>query len=343
MSGDALVMADSNGSRRGPALTSEAVKVAASGLGFDVCGVAPAVNPPELASYQDWLARGYAGSMAYLARTVAERTDVRRLAPWARTVVATGTIYNTAQPYSLECTDPEQALISRYAWGDDYHTVVGARLESLADWMRATAEGAGQPLEVKAYVDTGPIHERAFAQQAGLGWIGKNTCLIHPTLGSWMFLGVVLCSAELAIDTPELDQCGTCTLCLEACPTHAFPEPGVLDATRCVSYLTIEHRGPIPDEWQAPMGQHVFGCDVCQEVCPWNAHPPVSGDPAWQPRPVWDRPQIANLEQMSDDDMRVALRGSAMTRAKVAGLRRNVDVVRRNASARSGRAAGVEP
>lgn len=326
-----------------PGLSAASVKAAARRLGFDLCGIAPAISPPELASYQEWLARGYAGSMLYLARSVAERCDVRQLAPWARAVVVTGTVYNTARPYSVECADPERADVSRYAWGDDYHTVIGGRLDALAAWMRDSGSTAGERVEVRAYVDTGPIHERAFARLAGLGWIGKHTLLINPALGSWLFLGVVVCSVELEPDAPGVpgfDQCGTCTLCLEACPTQAFPQPGVLDATRCLSYLTIEHRGPIPDDCHAPMGQHVYGCDVCQEVCPWNAHPPVSDDPAWQPRPAWDRPRTVDLEAMSDAALRDALRGSALKRTKLEGLRRNIDVVRRNRLVGRRRAGG---
>jgi epoxyqueuosine reductase len=182
------------------------------------------------------------------------------------------------------------------------------------------------------YVDTGPVQERVYAQHAGIGWIGKNTCVIHPGLGSWLLPGAILCSLPLELDPPAADQCGTCTLCLEACPTRAIRAPGVLDATRCISYLTIEHRGPISDGLQHGIGTHVYGCDVCQEVCPWNQSAPVSTDPAWQPRPAWDLPALADLERMSDAELRAALKGSAMRRAKPEGIRRNVAIALENAA-----------
>jgi epoxyqueuosine reductase len=180
-------------------------------------------------------------------------------------------------------------------------------------------------------VDTGPVQERVYAQHAGIGWIGKNSCVISPTLGSWTLLGEILCSLPLEIDQPAVDQCGTCTLCLEACPTQALVAPGVLDATRCISYLTIELRGPIPEPLQASIGTHVYGCDVCQEVCPWNAVAPVSPDPAWQPRPVWDRTTVAKLSSIGDEALEEALAGSAMSRTRATGLRRNLRAASRNA------------
>jgi epoxyqueuosine reductase len=310
------------------ALTSAAIKAHAKTLGFDVCGIAPAGDLPELPFLQEWLARGYAGSMAYLHRTADRRADVRRVLPTARTVIVTGTVYNTRQPYSTECRDPQQALIARYAWGDDYHDVVGARLEALLAWMRSTSP---KPFEARAYVDTGPVQERVYARHAGVGWIGKNTCVIHPELGSWLFLGEILCSLPLEVDQPALDQCGTCTLCLDACPTRALVAPGELDSTRCISYLTIEHRESIPAELAPAVGGHVYGCDICQEVCPWNAVAPVSDDPAWQPRPAWMAPPLAALGALGDEALDTALRGSAMRRAKPAGLRRNVAVALANA------------
>ena len=189
--------------------------------------------------------------------------------------------------------------------------------------MRAASD---VPFEARVYVDTGPVQERVYAQHAGIGWIGKNTCLIHPELGSWTFLAEIICSLPLETDVPSFDQCGTCTLCLEACPTHALVAPGVLDSTRCISYLTIEHRGTVPDALHEAIGSHVYGCDICQEVCPWNAAPPVSGDPAWQPRAVWDAPRVADLAAMSDDELQQGLAGSAMERARLTGLRRNVAI-----------------
>jgi epoxyqueuosine reductase len=311
-----------------PRLSATSIKARARELGFDACGIAPAADLPELSFISEWLARGYAGSMTYLERSAERRADVRRVLPSARTVIVTATVYNTARPYSTECADPARAQIARYAWGDDYHDVIGARLESLIAWMR---EASIEPFEARAYVDTGPVQERAYARHAGIGWIGKNTCIINAELGSWIFLGEILCSLPLDVDPPALDQCGTCTLCLEACPTHALVAPGVLDSNRCISYLTIEHRGEIPEALRPAVGSHVYGCDICQEVCPWNAVAPNSDDPAWQPRPAWDMPTLVDLLQMPDDDLEHALSGSAMMRAKAAGLRRNVQVACRNA------------
>jgi epoxyqueuosine reductase len=303
------------------ALTASAIKTHASAVGFDACGIAPAAAHPELRFYRQWLDRGYAGEMAYLHRTADRRADVREVMPSAQTVIVTATVYNTDRPYSTECADPDHAHVARYAWGDDYHDVVGARLESLLAWMR---ERSDAPFEARCYVDTGPVQERVYAQHAGIGWIGKNTCVINPELGSWVFLGVIICSLALAVDAPALDQCGTCTLCLEACPTGALVAPGVLDSTRCISYLTIELRGEIPEEHARGVGAHVYGCDICQEVCPWNAVAPKSDDAAWQPRPAWDRVDLLTLSRRSDDELAAALRGSPMRRTKVQGLRRNV-------------------
>jgi epoxyqueuosine reductase len=310
-------------------LTSAAVKQQARALGFDLCGVAPAAELPELRLLSRWLGRGYAGEMAYMHRTAAQRADVRRVLPSAQSVVVTGTLYNTAAPYSIEDADPRRAQIARYAWGDDYHVVIGGRLDALLAWMRAESD---QPFDARAYVDTGPVQERVYAQHAGLGWIGKNTCVINPAVGSWIFLSEILCSLPLDADEPSLDQCGTCTLCLEACPTQAFEAPGMLDSTRCISYLTIEQRGPIPDVFAPAIGSHVYGCDICQEVCPWNQMAPASADPAWQARPAWKDADVAAIAAMSDDELRAAMRGSAMRRTKVAGLRRNVSVAMDNCS-----------
>jgi epoxyqueuosine reductase len=267
--------------------------------------------------------------MAYLERSADRRADVRRVLPSARSVIVAATVYNTDRPYSTERADPSRAEIARYAWGDDYHRVIGARLAALVEWMRETSP---DPFEARAYVDTGPVQERVYARHAGVGWIGKNTCVIHPRLGSWIFLGEVICSLQLDPDAPAMDQCGSCTLCLEACPTQALVAPGVLDAARCISYLTIEHRGEIPDHLRPGLGSHVYGCDICQEVCPWNAMAPRSADPAWQPRPAWDLPALVDLLQMTDLERQTALRGSAMKRAGLAGLRRNIGLAAGNAA-----------
>jgi epoxyqueuosine reductase len=308
-------------------LTSSAIKRKALDLGFDLCGVAPASDLPELGFLREWLDRGFAGEMQYLERGAGRRADVRHILASAKSVIVAAMVYNTDRPYSTEVTSDECAGISRYAWGEDYHEVMGRRLEDLIAWMRAEC---AEPFEARWYVDTGPVQERVYAQHAGLGWIGKNTCLINPTLGSWLFLSEVIVSLPLEPDEAGLDRCGACTLCLEACPTSALVEPHVLDATRCISYLTIEVKGAIPETRRDGIGAHVYGCDICQEVCPWNGHPAVSARPEWVPRAAFDRPRLVDLWRASDNRLRAALRDSAMTRAKVAGLRRNIAVAMGN-------------
>ena len=311
-----------------PGLTSDDVKQRAGDLGFDLCGVAPAAGFPELGALRDWLDRGYAGEMEYLTRTADRRSDVRAVLPSARSVIVLGTVYNVDRPYSTEIADPAIARISRYGWGDDYHAVIERRLEGLLDWMR---EVSAEPFEARRYVDTGPVQERVYAQQAGLGWIGKNTCLINPRLGSWLFLAEIICSLRLEPDAPGLDLCGTCTLCLDACPTGALVPPRTLDATRCLSYLTIELKSGVPEAMREALGAHVYGCDICQEVCPWNGAPARSEDPSWLPRPELDRPALPELWKRSDADLRRILKGSAMKRAGIERLRRNVAVALGNA------------
>ena len=302
-------------------MTSAEIKAKSAELGFDLCGVAPAADHPELKFFREWLARGYAGTMTYLHRSAKKRLDIRTAEPTAQTVIVTGTLYNTDRPDSTEVVDRGRASIARYAWGDDYHDVVGARMDALLAWMR---EQSPEPFDARAYVDTGPIQERVFAKHAGLGWIGKNCCVINPEIGSWIFLAAIICSLPLAVDAPSLDQCGDCTLCIGACPTQAIVAPGVLDATRCISYLTIEQKGEIPAALRAATGSHIYGCDICQEVCPWNAAAPRSADPAWQPRPAWDRVDLLTLAARTDEELTAALEGSPMTRTSVQGLRRNV-------------------
>ena len=308
-----------------PALTSAVVKRLAAEAGFDLCGIAPVASFPELERLRDWLDRGYAGGMTYLHRTAEKRRDVRAVLPAARSVIVLGTIYNTDRPYSNQSADASRAAIARYAWGDDYHVVIEQRLESLLALLRTTG---GDAFEARAYVDTGPVQERVYARYAGLGWIGKNTCVINEDLGSWIFLSVVICDLALAPDPPALDQCGTCQRCIDACPTGAIVEPYTIDATRCLSYLTIELKEAIPPAQREDVGRHAYGCDVCQDVCPWNLTPStgVSSDGAWLPRTALDGSSLLDLWSASDDDLRRALKGSAMKRAGVRRLRRNLAV-----------------
>ena len=249
--------------------------------------------------------------------------DPRRVLPGARTVIVTGTVYNVDRPYSVEHGDRSRALVSRYAWGEDYHPVIAGRLAELLAWMR---DESPAPFAARAYVDTGPVQEKVLARYAGLGWIGKNTCVINADLGSWFFLSVILCDLELEHDTPALDQCGTCTLCIEACPTGALLGPRALDATRCISYLTIEAKGAMPAALRPGVGNRIFGCDVCQDVCPFNAMAARSAAPEWQPRPDLEHPALIDLWRRSDGDLAALVAGTPLTRPKLTGLRRNVAV-----------------
>src|SRR5215212_634050 len=312
-------------------MTSADVKARAAELGFDLCGIAPTGEFKELAFLPDWLARGYGGEMQYLQRSAERRADVRAVMPAARSVIALATVYNTDRPYSTEIAEPSAALIARYAWGDDYHEVIQARMDALVAWIR---ERAGLDFEARAYVDTGPVQERVYAQYAGLGWIGKNTCVINPEAGSWILLGEIICSLPLEPDEPSLDQCGTCTLCLEACPTGAFVEPHVLDATKCISYLTIEYRGEIPEEHRAAIGNHLFGCDICQEVCPWNGSVPTALD-HWSAAHEMSTPNLLQMSRRTDEELESAIAGTPLTRTGVKGLRRNLTVALENSATAS--------
>ncbi len=304
-------------------VTSAGIKQHAREIGFDLCGIAPAAAFPELSFFRTWIDRGFAGTMGYLPRSAERRSDVRRVMPSARTVIMTGAAYNAGQPYSTQRHDPPSGEVARYAWSEDYHDVLGRRQASLIAWMR---DQHPAPFEARPYVDTGPVQERVYAQYAGLGWIGKNCCVINPDVGSWMLLGAIICSLPLEPDAPALDQCGTCTLCLEACPTAALVEPHVLDATRCVSYLTIEYRGSIPEEHRAGIGNHLFGCDICQEVCPWNGAPVGTLDPSWWSRQDLNLSSLVDLWHRRDAELETFIGHTPMTRVGVKGLRRNLAV-----------------
>jgi len=313
------------------AITSAQVKARATQLGFDLCGIAPAHEFAELHALPGWLRRGFAGRMTYLNRTATTRADVRRWLPSARSVICVACVYHTDRPLSIEVCDPGEALIARYAWGDDYHDVLHRRLEALLTWMR---EAAGEPFDAQVGVDDAPVQERVYAAQAGVGWIGKHTCVINPAVGSWFVLGEIATSLALEPDEPALDQCGTCRLCLDACPTGAIVEPYVVDATRCIAYLTIEIRKSIPEAQRPDLGAHVFGCDICQDVCPWNATAVPSADPAWQPRAGLDRPRLADLWRDTDEGLAARIDATALRRRGVNGLRRNVAVAIGNSISR---------
>jgi epoxyqueuosine reductase len=320
-------------------LTADAVKEKAIDVGFDLCGIAAADHFPELDFLPEWLARGYAGEMAWLSRNADRRADVRNVVPGARSVIVTGTIYNPV-PLQPAAPDPARAVIARYALGDDYHDVLKKRLEALLAWMRAESP---ETFDARAYVDTGPVQERVYAQYAGLGWIGKNTCLINAEHGSFLFLAEIITTLDLDTDAQALEQCGSCRRCLDACPTGALVDAGVLDSTRCLSYLTIELRGSIPEPLRPPIGNHVYGCDICQDVCPHNHPASFSSDRPWQPRPGLDMPQLVELWRRPDADLRKLLKGSPMTRAKLTGLRRNLAVAIGNSGNTGALAALQEP
>jgi epoxyqueuosine reductase len=262
-----------------------------------------------------------------------KRSSLENAAPWARSVVVCGINYNSDQPYSTEYTEKDRAWISRYAWSEqDYHDAVLSRLRKLETEIKQASGDSN--FRSWSYVDTGPIVERVLAKYAGVGWQGKNTCIINQEIGSWLFLGVILTSLELTPDIPAPDRCGSCTRCLEACPTDAFIGPYKLDATRCISYLTIEKRGSIPEKLRAAMGNHVFGCDICQDVCPWNREAPVSHPAEFQPRTELVNPALHWLAQMSSEEFRATFKDSPIKRAKYSGLRRNAAVAMGNSDDR---------
>ena len=246
--------------------------------------------------------------------------DPRSILPGARSVIVCAINYNTARPFT--CYDRLRAWISRYAWGEDYHDTLQRKLKELASRIEQSSSR-----RTRTYVDTGPLIERVFAKYAGVGWFGKNTCIIHEKVGSWLFLGCILTDVELDYDTPVPDRCGTCTRCIDACPTEAIVEPYILDSRRCISYTTIELRGEIPEDDRKGIGHHLFGCDICQDVCPWNRKAPSAADPAFTARPGLFWPEIERLLDMHDEDWRQLIRGTAMRRAKVKGLLRNLMVV----------------
>jgi epoxyqueuosine reductase len=331
----------------------------ARAIGFDLCGVAPVHGDEnhlrELQHLPEWLNRGHAGEMNYLHDP--RRADPALAMDGARSLIVVALNYNSAQPYSTAveaaATDSDAAprgWISRYAWGDDYHETMWQKLNALVGSMR---EQWPEPFEARAYADTGPIIERVAAKYAGLGWLAKNTCLINEQIGSWLFLGVIITTLDLGpslapAESPPPDRCGTCTLCLDACPTHAFTEPRVLDARRCISYLTIELRAAIPEELRPAMGNAVIGCDICQDVCPWNRKAPVTTLAAFQPRDLTIvqsgkenietgenesqpaatlfAPELEWLASLTQQEFSSVFRGSAVKRAKWRGLVRNACV-----------------
>lgn len=305
---------------------SEIIKAAARDAGFDLAGIAPASDSPELRKFPEWIDAGRAGEMKYMASRNEQgelrRGSLQRVAPWAKSVVVCAINYHSAPAYSTEFHDKTKGWISRYAWGrEDYHDAVMRRLRRVEEAINRSAES--EQVTTWCYVDTGPIVERVFAKYAGIGWIGKNTCIINQKKGSWLFLGVILTSLHLAADLPSPDRCGTCTRCIDACPTDAILSPYQLDANRCIAYLTIEKRGQIAEELREGMGRHVFGCDICQDVCPWNRKAPVGTGEEFHPIPELVNPALEWLAGLTEEEFRRVFRKSPIRRTKWVGLRRN--------------------
>jgi len=295
--------------------------------GFDLVGVAASGPARSAPSLERWLALDMHGEMAYMARTRAIRTDPERLLPGCRSVVAVAMSYRTNRPDSSSFpADDGRVWVSRYAWGRDYHRILKKKLVKLGRWLAEQRPG----VLWRACVDTAPVLEREWAARAGLGWIGKNTMLLSRELGSDLFLGLLLTDAGLTPDDPRPEHCGTCTACLDACPTRAFPEPRVLDARRCIGYLTVEHRSEVPESLRSGVGTMIAGCDICQEVCPWTRRAPADLHPEFAPAPSRYRPRLADLEIFSEDGYRKWRLGSALNRISYAQFRRNLRIAREN-------------
>jgi epoxyqueuosine reductase len=298
------------------------LKARAAELGFSLSGVCPAVAPPGARRLDDWMAAGYAGQMNYLAARREAYHDPNRVLQGARSIVMLAMNYRTAEPLEPRAG---QGRVSRYAWGDaDYHDLIHARLVKLTDWLRQRSPTA----KIRGVVDTAPLLEREFAQLAGLGWVGKNTLLINRQQGSWFFLAALITDVELLYDAPhETDHCGTCRACLDACPTGAFPQPYVLDATRCISYLTIELRDAVPADLRPGIGDWLFGCDICQDVCPWNSRAPLSRQAEFAPREDSNPIDLISLFDLDDAAFRARFRHTPLWRPKRRGLLRNAAIV----------------
>ncbi len=322
-------------------LLAEFVKKTALDEGFSLAGIAPAAPLAELEHFPAWIAAGYHGEMDYLAKTNGagelRRAALANVAPWAHSVVVCAANYNSATPYSTQCPDPARGWISRYAFIEtDYHELLLGRLRRIEQRMveRITEDGHPSP-HTWCYVDTGPVVERVLAAHSGIGWMGKNGCILNQQLGSWLFLGVILCSHPLPPGLPAADRCGSCTRCIDACPTQALVAPRQLDARRCISYLTIEQRGPVPEELRAKMGRHLFGCDICQDVCPWNRRAPASPDAAFAPRTQLVNPSLEWISGMKVEEFQRNFRASPVKRAKLRGLLRSAAIAMGNSGDRT--------
>ena len=308
---------------------SAQIKEAAQRLGFELVGISPMRPAPHEQSFAQWLREGLAGNLDYMQRTESLRRDPRELVPWAVSIISVGMNYYSGYSRPVESSE-SRGWISRYAWGDDYHNLMKGKLEALLESIGQFHDGN---IQGKAFVDSGPVLERDFAGIAGLGWIGKNTHLISPKKGSWFFLGELFVDLPLAYDRPIRDRCGRCDLCLKACPTGAFVGPYVLDARRCISYLTIELKDWMPRSLRPLVGNHIFGCDICQEVCPYNVKALPTAEIAFQPRSGLHAPELIAFLSLSEAEFRQRFRASPILRAKRRGFLRNVAVALGNLKA----------
>jgi epoxyqueuosine reductase len=312
------------------------LKAKARELGFDRAGIAPAEPSKYREYFRQWLDDGQAGSMQYLADRFGERTDPGQYLPDAISVICLAVNYFV--PLREPSASEDQGRIARYALGDDYHDWIKDRLHALADWLRQAAPDA----QTRCCTDSAPVMEKELAARSGLGWVGKNTCLINEQIGSWLFLGEIVTTLRLPADDPAVDRCGSCRRCIDACPTQAITEPYRLDARRCISYLTIEHRGRIEPELAEKFGNWIYGCDICQDVCPWNGRAPAATDEHLQPRFATGTVDLREVMGWTDEDYRRKLRGSAMKRVKLPVLKRNAEIALANQSAqKKGRANNI--
>jgi len=301
------------------------IKQKGRSLGFDLVGIVPATASKYRDYFHQWLDTGQAGSMAWLHQRVEERTDPQTYLAGAASVICVAMNYHV-QLSPLTEAGGARGKIARYALGDDYHDLIKTRLHELADWLRQTAPDA----ETRACVDTAPVMEKELASRSGVGWFGKNSCLINENIGSWLLLGEIITTLPLPWDNPAIDRCGTCRRCIDACPTGAITAPYQLDARKCISYLTIEHRGEIAREFHQPIGDWLYGCDICQDVCPWNKNPPIATDPALKPRFPAGTLDVNEIQDWDEEEYRRRLRGSAMKRVKLPMLKRNAAIVASN-------------
>lgn len=289
-------------------------------LGFDLIGIAPVDDYPESQFYKKWLGMGFEATMSYMSNSPERREDVRSIMPDARSVISCAVNYNSDHPYSTSVKNPETGWIARYAWGDDYHKVMKDMLSKLRDFIEISTEDKNS----LTYVDTGPVLERMYSKYSGVGWTGKNTCTINQKLGSWLFLGEIITSMELEYDSPVPDRCGTCTKCIDECPTDAIRKPYIIDSSRCISYLTIENKNEIPYKYRKEIGNNIFGCDICQDVCPWNRKSPVTDSKPFLPRKGLFQPELEYLLKLDQKTFSEIFKNSPVKRAKRRGLIRNV-------------------